>query len=537
MGLADHTKIWSAAGTSTLQTLLDALGPAVLRVLATPGPLDVPVHGTTIFDAADPLPEGHDFVLLLVGVHVDSPQAAAVVRDAAERGHTAVVVKTRGRDATDLLAAATDHGIVVLATADDLPWRHLDGLLVSVLGAGRMPAEVTSSAGEALFALANALGAIIGGSVAIEDLSQQVLAYSTVEGQQIDPLRERGILDRQVPAYPHHRAQYLHVLQSPGVARFPAVDDELARSAIAIRAGDLPLGTIWAIEGQGGLAPDGEQALLEGARVAALHMLRGQDVTERQQRLRGEVLRAILAGTRGADDAAERLDIVPGADYSLVAFAVTHAEEHDMLLGRVGNAAGRYVIAFRPEAVTATTLHGVYVLVPGRDAAVQRLAEGALPSLRQAAGADVRAAVSAPSRDLSDLPALQREVDAVLRAAATAPGAPVVATVADVHTRLLLDRLADMLLRDTRLRHPGVQQISEHDREYGTNYADTVLAWLDAHGDIAMAAEHLNVHPNTLRYRLRRVEERFGLDLSNPDSRLSAWLQLRLDTEGGRAAV
>ena len=36
------------------------------------------------------------------------------------------------------------------------------------------------------------------------------------------------------------------------------------------------------------------------------------------------------------------------------------------------------------------------------------------------------------------------------------------------------------------------------------------------------------MHENTLRYRIRRIEELFDLDLADPDVRLVAWLQLRL---------
>ncbi|MFA6575035.1 MAG: helix-turn-helix domain-containing protein [Nocardioides sp.] len=536
MNLSDRTKIRRVSPPSTLRIVLDALGPSVLHVHQAPLGLDVPVHGTAIHDPADPMPDGQQSILLLVGTHVGSAEATSAVRDAAAHGFVAVVIKRRGGSvSTELHAEASTRGIAVLITADEISWRQLDGLVASVLGAAGMPPEITSSSGEALFALANALGAIIGGSVAIEDLAQQVLAYSSVEGQRIDPLRERGILSRRVPEYPHHRAQYLHVLQGEGVTRFPAIADELPRAAVAIRAGDLPLGTIWAIEGEDGLRPDGEQGLLDGARVAALHILQGQDITEREKHLRGEVLRAILAGTRTADDVGDRLGVPPGSEISLIAFALADPGQHEMLLARVGNAASRYAVAYRAEAVTVTTLHGVYVLVPGSGAAVRRLAEGALPSLRQAAGAAVRGAISAPSCDLRDVPALRREVDAVLRAMPLDPQAPLVATVADVHTRLLLDLLAHELARDPRLRHPGVQQLHDHDRKHDAGYAATVLAWLDAQSDIATAAERLNVHPNTLRYRLRRVQERFGLDLSDPDSRLSAWLQLRLDVRDAPA--
>ena len=41
------------------------------------------------------------------------------------------------------------------------------------------------------------------------------------------------------------------------------------------------------------------------------------------------------------------------------------------------------------------------------------------------------------------------------------------------------------------------------------------------------AAEAVQVHPNTFRYRMRRVRELFELDLEDPDVRLMVWLQLR----------
>jgi DNA-binding PucR family transcriptional regulator len=56
----------------------------------------------------------------------------------------------------------------------------------------------------------------------------------------------------------------------------------------------------------------------------------------------------------------------------------------------------------------------------------------------------------------------------------------------------------------------------------------SVLAWLDAFGDVRAAAAGLHIHPNTLRYRVRRAEQLTGLDLSSPEQRLLAMLQQRL---------
>ena len=68
-----------------------------------------------------------------------------------------------------------------------------------------------------------------------------------------------------------------------------------------------------------------------------------------------------------------------------------------------------------------------------------------------------------------------------------------------------------------------------HDSGHKTDYASSLAAWLDGLGDIAAASESLHVHPNTLRYRLRRMGELFGITLDDPNERLSVWLQLRAE--------
>jgi PucR C-terminal helix-turn-helix domain len=74
---------------------------------------------------------------------------------------------------------------------------------------------------------------------------------------------------------------------------------------------------------------------------------------------------------------------------------------------------------------------------------------------------------------------------------------------------------------------PG-EAMSTYDHEHHTHYAASMTAWLGAVGDIASASAVLGVHPNTLRYRLRRAGELFDISLDHPDDRLSVWMQLRL---------
>lgn len=62
----------------------------------------------------------------------------------------------------------------------------------------------------------------------------------------------------------------------------------------------------------------------------------------------------------------------------------------------------------------------------------------------------------------------------------------------------------------------------------------TLRAYVDADCNTSEAAQRLVVHPNTVAYRLRRITELTGLDLSVPDTLLEVTLALRIDDLGGR---
>ncbi|MDX3319690.1 helix-turn-helix domain-containing protein [Streptomyces sp. ME03-5684b] len=66
------------------------------------------------------------------------------------------------------------------------------------------------------------------------------------------------------------------------------------------------------------------------------------------------------------------------------------------------------------------------------------------------------------------------------------------------------------------------------DQERGTDLVATLRAHLDAFGDIAAAEAAVHVHPNTFRYRLRRLTEVGGIDLGDADARFAAMLVLPL---------
>jgi sugar diacid utilization regulator len=94
----------------------------------------------------------------------------------------------------------------------------------------------------------------------------------------------------------------------------------------------------------------------------------------------------------------------------------------------------------------------------------------------------------------------------------------------DCWAQLGVTRLADELGRCLTLSNPLSRLVQNE------VLAESVAVWLEHGRNVPSAAAALNVHPNTLRYRLNRVLDVTGLDLGDPDAMLLTQLVLRRGT-------
>lgn len=74
----------------------------------------------------------------------------------------------------------------------------------------------------------------------------------------------------------------------------------------------------------------------------------------------------------------------------------------------------------------------------------------------------------------------------------------------------------------------SIGAIAEHDRENGTPYLETLSVYLEEGCRSQACADRLGLHVTTLRYRLARIQELFGIDVETPERRFSVELALRL---------
>ena len=87
--------------------------------------------------------------------------------------------------------------------------------------------------------------------------------------------------------------------------------------------------------------------------------------------------------------------------------------------------------------------------------------------------------------------------------------------------KYLLRMSLDSTVRDSQ--RDLVAKIAEYDRQRQTSLLKTLEEFLRRRGNISATAEALYVHPNTLRQRLRRIQELSGLDLRKED-----WLLIEI---------
>ena len=156
----------------------------------------------------------------------------------------------------------------------------------------------------------------------------------------------------------------------------------------------------------------------------------------------------------------------------------------------------------------------------------QRLAAGFAGDAEQA-GFRVRVACGQVVTSLHDAAASTTVVDQVLTCLRREPARGPVACYEDVRASVSVHAAVAALAPMPGLWAGPVERILRHDAHHGTDYAVTLRAWLDGFGDTAAVAAALNVHRNTLRYRIQRISELSGMRLDDPDERLMAALHLR----------
>jgi purine catabolism regulator len=257
--------------------------------------------------------------------------------------------------------------------------------------------------------------------------------------------------------------------------------------------------------------------------IVGLELMRERVVNETERRLAGDLLAEALGGRLDPDELRGRLrPFGIGAEAAVLLFELEdpHGGEQVLELGLAD--------AGIPALVATSAAAGrplLCAVIDGRENEPVAVAGSLRSALAEAQG-QVRAAASR-RMGVGSLRRAFHEARCALEATSLADGdSPEVASHQDLGAFTLLLSLQDD--DALRLYSEGLlEPIERTEGEYGGELLRSLEAYIEQNGNWERAARQLYCHRHTLRYRIRRLEELTGRDLSRATDRIELWLALR----------
>ncbi|MGZ6313527.1 MAG: PucR family transcriptional regulator [Candidatus Limnocylindrales bacterium] len=312
----------------------------------------------------------------------------------------------------------------------------------------------------------------------------------------------------------------------------------------------LPQAWLVAIKDGGGPLSDFDRLTLHQAvTIVALELLRGRVAGDTERRLAGDVLAALVGGELTGAELSRRLEPF-GLSERVAAIVVPRPSGARSSRGSSAPVEDALAQALRDEAspgLVASTGALTCGLVPGlEEDELFALGGRVAARLKAAAGAPLDIGVGRPVPGAEARRTFHEARCAVEALAlgvgesshngssgtrtdpthATSPVAPRVATYKDLGSFQLLLSLQD----DEALRlfcDSILGPIEASEGHYGGELMRSLEAFIEENGQWERAARRLYCHRHTLRYRIRRVEELTGRNLSSARDRIEFWLALR----------
>ncbi|MBL1119841.1 helix-turn-helix domain-containing protein [Streptomyces sp. 110] len=494
--------------------LFDSLGPGVATTLVVGQSTDV----TSLQLHGDPADRAVGDAIIIATGALGTESQLAVIAAAAEQRATGVVLRAPVGDQARQLAGESHLTLGVLA--DDVGWTEFISMTDALLHHVHAPSANIDDAHQRVFRLADAIAEQLRAPVTVEDIRNQVLAYSAF-GETADDARMASILGRAVPDSVVAQLRATGTFRRMATSYEPfTVDIEdpsfLTRLVVPLRVGPELVGSIWVIH-SGELTSRARHQLRDLSRSLSLLLIRLRAHDELSSRYTTERVREALR--RPVDSSSSEALVLPAQHVRVAA------------LRRLGDATpqddlGLLRTVFRRQAWADPILADVEGMVfailtdddgPGSWSWARSLSSN---------GRIGPVGVSRPTSSVADLPVRKQEALEVLQTG-EALGC-VAASHEEIWAHLTIRRthtvVSDAILSD-------LMALNGQSRD-GAALADTLLTWLMNWGDYNRAAEALQLHPNTVRQRMRRIESLHEVNLSDPVQRLALTLILHTHLRG-----
>jgi len=395
--------------------------------------------------------------------------------------------------------------------------------------------------GGGLSAIAESLAAMLRCTVAIDDAAGRLLASAAGTGRS-------GSRDRRVAAA-HEQARErvgedldLETVTIPAAPGQPAGEEGVV---VPVVLDEKPAGHLWALQPRAPFGPSQRVALTRAAAVVALALLKERTAQEVEWRLSRDFFDDLFDAEGQSTETLHARARQLGADLSRphTVVVIRRDPDHDQtgtrhedreayaqrsllsLIQRTGASCG---------GATLTATRSDHVVVLWDDAGNDRPALEFAEHLRRevqayASGWTATISVGPRCADIREYGDAYRLTCGVLDLVQQSDRRDRVVSLDSIGAyRLLLQVKRPQELQSFAESMLGTVHV--YDRQHQTKLGSTLHSYMEHRCNVAVTARSLHVHPNTVAYRLRRVEELLGVDLSDPQAMLH--LQLALMIEG-----
>jgi GAF domain-containing protein len=387
--------------------------------------------------------------------------------------------------------------------------------------------------GDLVASLADTLHA----SVTVEDAEGATLARAPERNYRPPPgaAARRRLWTRAGPAGQTHGYEVVRVpvggpgRPGPAAVGHPLTVEPGAWVAPVVLGGEL-VGRLWVIDPRVTPAPVERRVIERFALVVGMELLKRRHLADAEARLAGDLIGQLLRP--GGPEDLEVIERAAALGHDLTRLHVVAVLTAAPALGP---GRGRELVRAASDAdgeVLAGPYAGGHVLLVPADPDPVPLLRRTFEQVRRAVGSrGVVTMVAGPSAG----PGGHAEAYRIAVGAARLRGTAGPGGFLDVRelglTALLLESGTPEALRRFADRLLG--PVAAHDARRGGDLVPTLRAWLAVGCSAPAAAAALVVHPNTVAYRLARVEQLIGRSLRRPDTRLELQLALTVDDVAG----
>jgi len=393
---------------------------------------------------------------------------------------------------------------------------------------------------DSLEAFVDHVSELLGCPITLEDTHHRVLVYSSHDDE-TDIVRISTIISRRVPEKVINRLWKDGVIPQLLQSKKPIRIQEKKeiglgnRVAISIWRGEEVIGYIWAVE-INELLTDEKMRILEYAAAVGKHLMsrfgrnKGSFNQDNQ-----EFFWSLLTGhvdEKEAEDKLKELGISAFNPFTIMTFRFNEAitkeiERHILYLLKIAEDVKVVLSTIDDNELIVLTNQ-----IDGRSkpfVTYKNFIQSFQKHLKERFDIrDVKGSFGGIYKDVKRIRKSYREAKKVLEVQEKFPQeANSFINYQDLGIYQFLDVLLEKRRQD-EFENLAIERLKEYDQSHNTELLATLEAYLDENESMQKTVARLHIHANTLTYRLKRIAEIMGVELTMPAQKFMLYLDLKL---------